>query len=62
MPALVILTTIIVVAFESLVQLRYGAMSAIGLLLIAIGAKAKSPAVAGAGALVLLVTATGPGS
>ncbi|MEV0092181.1 hypothetical protein [Streptomyces sp. NPDC050738] len=62
MPALVIFTTIIVVAFESLVQLRYGAMSAIGLLLIAIGAKAKSPVVAGAGALVLLVTAAGPGS
>jgi hypothetical protein len=60
MPALVILTTIIVVTFESLMKLRYGAMSAIGLLLIAIGAKAKSPAVAGAGALVLLVTATGP--
>ncbi|EFL33105.1 predicted protein [Streptomyces viridochromogenes DSM 40736] len=60
MPALALLSAVFVVAFEQLVQWKYGPAGIVGLLLLTVGIKAKSPAVSSAGAVVLALLMTGP--
>ncbi|MFF0740676.1 hypothetical protein ACFYVL_09765 [Streptomyces sp. NPDC004111] len=60
MPVLLLLSTLFVLGFEKFVEWRYGAPGAIGILLIAIGAKAKSPACAGVGVTVVALQVFGP--
>jgi hypothetical protein len=60
MPALALLSAVLVVTFEQLVQWKYGPMGIVGLLLLTIGLKAKSPAVSSLGAVVLALLVTGP--
>ncbi|MFH8937099.1 hypothetical protein [Streptomyces griseosporeus] len=60
MPALALLSAVLVVTFEQLVQWKYGPMGIIGLLLLTVGLKAKSPAVSSLGAVVLALLVTGP--
>ncbi|MFI1166024.1 hypothetical protein ACH4UM_20980 [Streptomyces sp. NPDC020801] len=60
MPALALLSAVLVVGFEQLVQWKYGAMGLIGLLLLTIGIKAKSPAISSVGAVVLAMLLAGP--
>ncbi|GAA4316772.1 hypothetical protein GCM10023086_39430 [Streptomyces venetus] len=60
MPTLALLSAAFVVAFEQLVQWKYGPVGIVGLLLLTVGIKAKSPAVSSAGAVVLALLMTGP--
>ncbi|MET9525908.1 hypothetical protein [Streptomyces coeruleorubidus] len=60
MPALALLSAAFVVAFEQLVQWKYGPAGIIGLILLTVGIKAKSPAVSSAGAVVLALLMAGP--
>ncbi|MCH0566085.1 MULTISPECIES: hypothetical protein [unclassified Streptomyces] len=60
MPALALLSAVLVVTFEQAVQWKYGPMGIVGLLLLTIGLKAKSPAVSSLGAVVLALLVTGP--
>ncbi|MEU0226432.1 hypothetical protein ABZ177_18980 [Streptomyces sp. NPDC006284] len=60
MPVLALLSTLLVVAFEQIVQWKYGATGLIGLLLLTVGIKAKSPSVSSAGAVVLALLVAGP--
>ncbi|MFF9626400.1 hypothetical protein [Streptomyces griseosporeus] len=60
MPALALLSAVLVVTFEQLVQWKYGPMGIVGLLLLTVGLKAKSPAVSSLGAVVLALLVTGP--
>ncbi|MFF7789604.1 hypothetical protein [Streptomyces sp. NPDC007991] len=60
MPALALLSAAFVVAFEQLVQWKYGPAGIVGLILLSVGIKAKSPAVSSAGAVVLALLMTGP--
>lgn len=43
MPVLALVSAVFVIAFEQIVQWRYGATGIVGLLLLTIGIKAKSP-------------------
>ncbi|MBN0045106.1 hypothetical protein JS756_13495 [Streptomyces actuosus] len=60
MPALALLSAVLVVTFEQAVRWKYGPMGIVGLLLLTIGLKAKSPAVSSLGAVVLALLVTGP--
>ncbi|MFJ8542995.1 hypothetical protein ACIRFH_13450 [Streptomyces sp. NPDC093586] len=60
MPVLALLSAVFVVAFEQVVQWKYGATGVVGLLLLTIGVKAKSPSVSSAGAVVLALLVAGP--
>ncbi|MFH9014656.1 hypothetical protein ACH4C6_25175 [Streptomyces sp. NPDC017943] len=60
MPALALLSAVLVVTCEQLVQWKYGPAGIVGLLLLTVGIKAKSPAVSSAGAVVLALLMTGP--
>ncbi|MEW2624255.1 hypothetical protein [Streptomyces sp. NPDC048106] len=60
MPALALLSALLVLGFEQLVQWRYGAAGALGLLLLTVGREAGKPAVSSAGAVLLAVLLTGP--
>ncbi|MFI9153052.1 hypothetical protein [Streptomyces sp. NPDC053367] len=60
MPVLALLTAVLVVAFEQLVEWKYGPTGIVGLLLLTVGLKAKNPAVSSAGAVVLALLVTGP--
>lgn len=60
MPALLLLAAVVVVGFEKFAEWQYGSLSAVGLLLIAVGVKAKSPTCAGIGAVVIAMQVTGP--
>ncbi|MFD7991108.1 hypothetical protein [Streptomyces mexicanus] len=60
MPALAILSALFVVGLEQIVQVKYGAVGFIGLLLFSIGLKAKSPALSSVGAVVLAMLVAGP--
>ncbi|MDR3081990.1 MAG: hypothetical protein LBV60_13895 [Streptomyces sp.] len=59
MPALALLSAILVIGFEQLVQWKYGAMGILGLLLLTIGVKAKNPTVSSVGAVVLAMLLAG---
>lgn len=60
MPVLLLLSTAFVLGFEKFVEWRYGTPGAIGILLIAIGAKAKNAACAGVGVTVLALQVLAP--
>lgn len=60
MPVLLLLAAIVVIGFEKFAEWQYGALAAVGLLLIGIGVKARSPACAGVGAVVIAMQVTGP--
>ncbi|MFK4145751.1 hypothetical protein [Streptomyces sp. NPDC004065] len=60
MPALALLSAVLVIGFEQLIQWKYGAMGIIGLLLLTVGIKAKSPTVCSVGAVVLAMLLTRP--
>jgi len=60
MPVLTLVSTVFVVAFEAILQWRYGATGIVGLLLLTLGIKAKSPSVSSAGAVVLALLVAGP--
>ncbi|MFE5399378.1 hypothetical protein ACFQ9U_33055 [Streptomyces sp. NPDC056568] len=60
MPVLALLSTLLVITFEQVVQWKYGATGLIGLLLLTVGIKAKSPSVSSAGAVVLALLVAGP--
>ncbi|MGW3263586.1 hypothetical protein [Streptomyces sp. NPDC001056] len=60
MPALALLSALLVLGFEQLVQWKYGTAGALGLLLLGVGLKARNPAVSSAGAVLLAVLLTGP--
>ncbi|AKZ56551.1 hypothetical protein SAM23877_3504 [Streptomyces ambofaciens ATCC 23877] len=60
MPVLALVSAILVVTFEQIVQWKYGATGIIGLLLLTVGIKAKSPTVSSAGAVVLALLVAGP--
>ncbi|WP_077799236.1 hypothetical protein [Streptomyces sp. JHA26] len=60
MPVLALVSAVLVVAFEQVVQWKYGATGVVGLLLLTIGLKAKSPSVSSVGAVVLALLVAGP--
>ncbi|MGC0331097.1 hypothetical protein RKD23_004087 [Streptomyces sp. SAI-170] len=60
MPVLTLLTAVLVIGFEQLVEWRYGPTGIVGLLLLTIGIKAKNPTVSSVGAVVLALLVTGP--
>ncbi|MEU6476315.1 hypothetical protein ABZ858_05380 [Streptomyces sp. NPDC047017] len=60
MPVLALLSAVFVIAFEQIVQWKFGATGFVGLLLLSVGLKAKSPAVSSAGAVVLAMLIAGP--
>ncbi|MEU0474779.1 hypothetical protein ACFW5S_25175 [Streptomyces olivaceus] len=60
MPVLALVSAVSVIAFEQLVQWRYGPTGIVGLLLLSIGIKAKSPSVSSAGAVLLALLVVGP--
>ncbi|MER6630816.1 hypothetical protein ABT301_21800 [Streptomyces sp. NPDC000987] len=60
MPALALLSAVLVVGFEQLVTWKYGAVGVIGLLLLTTGIKAKNPTVSSVGAVLLALLVAGP--
>ncbi|MET7682684.1 hypothetical protein [Streptomyces sp. NPDC005423] len=60
MPVTTLLSAVLSIGFEQLVQWKYGATGVVGLLLLSVGTKAKSPAVSSAGAVLLALLLTGP--
>ncbi|MBQ1100073.1 hypothetical protein ACIQ1J_10470 [Streptomyces sp. NPDC097107] len=60
MPVLALVSAVLVVAFEQIVQWKYGVSGIVGLLLLTIGIKAKSPSVSSVGAVVLALLVAGP--
>ncbi|MFP3991596.1 hypothetical protein U9R90_29840 [Streptomyces sp. E11-3] len=60
MPVIAILGAVFIVAFEELVEWKYGPTGVIGLLLFAIGVKARNPTCSSIGAVVLMLTVTSP--
>ncbi|MEU9189646.1 hypothetical protein AB0D14_34910 [Streptomyces sp. NPDC048484] len=60
MPAIALLSTLLVVGFEQFVQWRYGPCGVVGLLLLTVGLKIKSPACSSIGAIALALMFTGP--
>ncbi|MFE9098804.1 hypothetical protein [Streptomyces sp. NPDC007264] len=60
MPAIALLSAVLVVGFEQFVQWQYGPMGIVGLLLISVGVKAKSPACSTLGAAVIAVLVAQP--
>jgi hypothetical protein len=59
-PVLALLSAVLVVGIEQIVQVKYGVAGAVGLLLLTVGIKANSPAVSSAGAVVLALLLAGP--
>ncbi|GHF70677.1 hypothetical protein [Streptomyces thermodiastaticus] len=60
MPALAIVSALFVVCFEQLVEVKYGIVGIVGLMLLSAGLKAKSPALSSVGAVVLAMLVAGP--
>ncbi|WP_395576712.1 hypothetical protein [Streptomyces sp. BK79] len=60
MPVLALVSALLVVTFEQIVQWKYGTSGIVGLLLLTIGIKAKSPSVSSTGAVVLALLVAGP--
>jgi hypothetical protein len=56
MPVLALVSAVLVVTFEQIVQWKYGASGIVGLVLLTIGIKAKSPSVSPAGRRTRAVT------
>ncbi|KAF2779231.1 MULTISPECIES: hypothetical protein [Streptomyces] len=60
MPVLALVSAVFVVAFEQIVQWKYGATGVVGLLLLTVGVKARIPSVSSAGAVLLALLVAGP--
>ncbi|MFJ3337237.1 hypothetical protein [Streptomyces sp. NPDC086766] len=60
MPALALVSAVLVIGFEQLVQWKFGAMGIVGLLLLTIGVKARNPTIGSIGAVVLAILVAGP--
>ncbi|KAA0942958.1 MULTISPECIES: hypothetical protein [Streptomyces] len=60
MPAIALLSALLVVGFEQFVEWRYGVSGAVGLLLLTVGLKVRSPTCSSIGAVVLALIFAGP--
>lgn len=60
MPALTLVSVVLVAGCEQFVQWRYGVAGMVGLLLLTTGVRAKNPVVGSAGAVLLAVLLAGP--
>jgi hypothetical protein len=60
MPAIALLSTIAVVAFEQTVEWRYGTMGIVGLLFLTVGLKARNHTCSSIGAVILALLFAGP--
>jgi hypothetical protein len=60
MPALALLSAVFVIAFEQIVQWKFGVTGVVGLLLLTVGLKANSPAISSVGAVLLALLLSGP--
>ncbi|MBQ0847517.1 MULTISPECIES: hypothetical protein [Streptomyces] len=60
MPAIALLSALLVVGFEQFVEWQYGPSGAVGLLLLTVGLKMKSPTCSSIGAVVLALMFAGP--
>ncbi|MFF7856831.1 hypothetical protein [Streptomyces sp. NPDC007904] len=60
MPVLALLSAVLVITFEQLVQWKYGAAGIIGLLLLTVGIKARRPGISSAGAVLLALLVARP--
>jgi hypothetical protein len=59
-PVLALLSAVLVITFEQLVQWKYGAAGIIGLLLLTVGIKARRPGISSAGAVLLALLVARP--
>ncbi|MEV8596558.1 hypothetical protein ACIHFC_25375 [Streptomyces sp. NPDC052013] len=60
MPVLAIISAVLVITVEELVQWKFGVAGIVGLLLLTIGIKANSPGVSSAGAVLLALLLARP--
>jgi len=60
MPAIALLSALLVVGFEQFVAWQYGVGGAVGLLLLTVGLKSKSPTCSSIGAVLLALMLAGP--
>lgn len=60
MPVLALISAVLVITVEQLVQWQYGAAGVVGLLLLTIGTRANSPGVSSAGAVLLALLVARP--
>ena len=60
MPALALVSAVLVITVEQLVQWKYGAAGLLGLLLLTIGIRSTRPGVSSAGAVLLALLVTRP--
>ncbi|GAA3174177.1 MULTISPECIES: hypothetical protein [Streptomyces] len=60
MPVLALISAVVVITIEQLVQWRYGMAGLVGLLLLTIGIRANSPRCSSAGAVLLALLVARP--
>jgi len=60
MPAIALLSAIAVVAFQQLVEWRYGTMGIVGLVFLSIGLKTRNHTCSSIGAVILALMFAGP--
>ncbi|MCT7351666.1 hypothetical protein N4P33_05705 [Streptomyces sp. 15-116A] len=60
MPVLAIISAVLVITVEELVEWKFGIAGIVGLLLLTIGIKANSPGVSSAGAVLLALLLARP--
>ncbi|MFI8212959.1 hypothetical protein [Streptomyces werraensis] len=60
MPVIALISAVVVVTVEQLVQWRYGAAGLLGLLLVTVGIHAKRPGVSSTGAVLLALLVARP--
>ncbi|MEU6808954.1 hypothetical protein ABZ920_08090 [Streptomyces sp. NPDC046831] len=60
MPVLALLSALLVVGVEQLVQWKYGALGIVGLITLTVGLKADSPKAVSVGAVLLALLVAGP--
>ncbi|BFO22688.1 hypothetical protein SHKM778_90760 [Streptomyces sp. KM77-8] len=60
MPVLALVSAVLVITVEQLVQWQYGAAGVVGLLLLTLGIRAGRPGISSAGAVLLALLVTRP--
>ncbi|MBC9730268.1 hypothetical protein [Streptomyces sp. TRM68367] len=55
MPLIAIVLAVLVLAFEQLVQMKFGAMGVVALVALTVGIKAKNTMMSGIGAVILVM-------
>jgi hypothetical protein len=60
MPVIALISAVVVVTVEQLLQWRYGAAGLLGLLLVTVGIHAKRPGVSSGGAVLLALLVARP--